>query len=241
MNPDLAKAQQINAALRAYRKANPSATQEEARAALGLPPKGQKGGAMAKWTPPGVPAAKGGAQIVYVQVPAKQPRKRRSSSAESIVPTEGGGDVTTRGGARLHANIKGHVVVSFEGPGIGAMLGGFFRQLMYGDSSPIPTLFPDLYPEQAAAAKQLSQYAQERAIGAEEAKMLGAALRAYGVTPEMWAAWYVDALAKAPPLPTPVPSYGAQPVPGPSPAAGGAFGPPLALPSAVTDPFGAAR
>lgn len=166
-------------------------------------------------------------QIQYVQVPAPKHRRHHTDGGNNvIVPTDDGGDITTRRGLHLHASFPGHEVVEFDRVAIGAVISGMINQLRNGSSVLVETVFPELYPLQAAELAKRKNMADERAIGSEVAKLLGVALRAYQITPSEWAAFYQSAWNSA--APQPVFTAETQ----------GGFASPLAGPSFVTSPFG---
>lgn len=259
-NPALQKARAVRHAVKVWREKHPGKSVAQARHALGLAPSRKSGKrsqstAMVRVTetqavevraprkaPPSRPQPK--TTVVYLPSPEKPHRRRQPR--EGMVPTADCNGVTTRGGASISAKFTGHTVVVFDGRTVGAALSGFLRQLTYGQTQTLPSMFPELYPLQAAAQQAQCDMVQERQLGAEMAKILGAALRAYGITPVQWAQYYVESLASAPPLPPAVVGPvgqvqgGGQQLlaPGQQPAM---FGSPLGQPSMVTDPFGTGR
>lgn len=191
----------------------------------------QGGGMMPYFQPQAAPQP----QVIYVggpPAPARQrahPRRHAPRDGESIVPTPGGEDVTIRGKTTLHANYGGHVVVEFDKVALGATLSGLIHQLRHGGTVAPEAVFPELFPREAEALLKRRSMAQERTIGGEMAKLLGVALRAYGVTQNEWAEWFVRAYNSA----VPMPIDGVQ--------SGGGMGSPLGAPTYVTSPLGAAR
>lgn len=227
----LSKAQAINAAVAELRRSNPGMTVEQARNSLGLPPK--NGTALVPYQSQPQP------HVVYV--PTRQPRARaQRAPRETIVPTRDGTDVTSRSGVALKAKIDGHVKIEFDQRTIGAMLTGFIYYMRHGEAVDLEAVFPELATEKSEKQATIRrELAQERRIGEEQAKLLGVAAKAYGVTEEEWVAWFRAACSKAAVM-APHAAQPAQPHPPTNGDAEG-FGSPLGAPTTVTDGFGTPR
>lgn len=114
----------------------------------------------------------------------------------TIVPLPDGSGVSTRAQARLNASFEGHVPVQFNQGALGAVWSGLVERMRSDGAANLAALFPDLYPQAAAVMRADRGHADEREIGRQLAPLLGAALVAYRVTPEEWAAWYTNAVEK---------------------------------------------
>lgn len=117
-------------------------------------------------------------------------RRRAASCSSNVVPTADGTAVTTRGGAHLRAAIEGHTEVKFDSGALAAIWAGLVEGLRNTNGVNLAALFPDLYPC-SPTQQRTKAYQDNFVVGLQAAKLLGAALVAYRVTPEEWAAWYV--------------------------------------------------
>lgn len=209
----------------------------QARAKLGLPPK-RKAGA-------GHHTGHTTTEVVYLDKPRAR-RRRRSGGGETIVPTRDGTDVTTRAGASLHASFNGHVKVAFDEEQVGALWTGAIRQWRNGSATPLQAVFPGRFPIAAAVETGQRNLAQERAIGSEMAKILGAAIIAYGISADEWAAIYAAAVTSGQwQLPEmemlPGSGGGTQQLAAPQSNWGSITGAPQLPAPVISSPFGATR
>jgi len=112
----------------------------------------------------------------------------RRAHGETVVPNSSGTGIRAAGRAgNLYAAVEASTVIQYDQKAIAAIWHGLFDALRTGGSVDVSALFPDPC---SMAIPDSPAYAQERAMGAEMAKMIGLAIKGMDVTPAEWSQWY---------------------------------------------------
>lgn len=113
---------------------------------------------------------------------------RNRAHGETVVPNSSGTGIRAAGKAgALFAAVEASTVIQYDQKAIAAIWQGMFDALRTGGAVDVSVLFPDPC---AVGVPESPAFAQERAMGAEMAKMIGLAIKGMDVTPEEWATWY---------------------------------------------------
>jgi len=172
---------------------------------------------------------------------ARQPSRKRAPR-ETVVPTPGGGEVTSGRAGGLRAFISAHTVIKYDEEQTGMILRGFF-DAMRADLSGQPDLSTFAPPDRSEMDEERwRRGAQERELGREIWRLFGKALLFFKVAPEEMARAYDYSVRGIMPstFGTSVPTTPSRPpLPASVPAQQGAWTSPLAVPSTVNSAFDA--
>jgi len=112
---------------------------------------------------------------------------------ETVVPDGSGTGIRQKGRAgSLFAAVEASPVIQYDQGAIAAIWQGMVDALRTGGAVDVSVLFPDPCNIGPGAPRR---YAQERAMGAEMAKLLPLAVKAMQVTVDEWGAWYAKSAA----------------------------------------------
>lgn len=111
-----------------------------------------------------------------------------TAHGETVVPDASGTGIRQKGRAgSLYAAVEASAVIQYDQGAIAAIWQGMVDALRTGGAVDVEALFPDPCSVNMPPPRR---YAQERAMGAEMAKLLPLAVKALHVTTDEWAAWY---------------------------------------------------
>ena len=112
--------------------------------------------------------------------PARHPKSR--TFTETVVPTAGGGGITSRAVGGLSARIAAHTVVEYDEEQLGMILRGFISGMREPVGPDLSSMFPP--PESEVDHRAWRDGAQERELGREVFKRMGKALMYFKVSRE---------------------------------------------------------